>query len=129
MKPEIVALCEYASDHNGHLTIVDAFDAIKAEKFPWRAYFSVAAKIDMSGAKTEYQTVRLSIVCPENEGEEAIFETSSHLPHINDKGKINLVASFKGLIFKQAGIYRFQIYFDNDMVVNHSFKVERNGKY
>lgn len=122
MKVEISTLCEYASEHNGRLTIVDTFDTISALKFPWRAYFHFAAKINLEDNLADYKKIRMLIV--ESEGEHRpLFETEGVYSNIAGAEKMNLVAGFKGIIFDQPGQYCFQVFFDDDPVVNHPFKL------
>lgn len=120
MKPEIITLCEYASEHNGQLTIVNTFDALVATKFPWRAYFHVAAKINIIDCAKHYGTVKMFIVS--NNSGSIIFEASS--PFTKEKiDKFNVVAGLKGLIFDQPGEYLLKLSLDNDMIVEYPFKV------
>ena len=122
MKVEISTLCEYASEHQGRLTIVDTFDTISALKFPWRAYFHFAAKINLEDNETDYQKIRMLIV--ESDGEHrTLFETEGVYDRFAGAEKMNLVAGFKGIIFNQPGQYCFQVFFDEDLVVNHPFKL------
>ena len=129
MKVEISSLCEYASERQGHLTIVDTFDVINAMKFPWRAYFYYVAKIDVNDDSLQnYQTITMSIINKDNG--DKLFETSNPLNKIHKSDKLNLVAGFKGLIFNKAGEYRLDVYFDKELVINHPFKVvvKKDGK-
>lgn len=122
MKSEILTLCEYASEHNGHLTIVDTFDAIIATKLPWRAYFSVASKIDLSDYAGEYKTVSMKVVSAKD-SDKVVFEASSPFNHPESFGKLNMVANFKGLIFEEPGEYLFRILFDATIIAECVFKV------
>lgn len=125
---EILTLCEYASEHEGRLTIIDTFDAIGATKFPWRAYFYVATKIGITHDLSDYKTISLKIFSL-TEPNKIVFETSSKFEPTKNLGKINLVAGFKGLIFENAGDYTFRICLDNDMIAECLFKVvlKENG--
>jgi len=122
MKSEIFTLCEYASEHNGHLTIVDTFDAIIATKLPWRAYFSVASKIDLNDYAGEYETVSMRVVSAKDL-DKVVFEASSPFNHPESFGKLNMVANFKGLIFEESGEYLFRILFDSTIIAECAFKV------
>lgn len=128
MKLEICTLCEYASEHNGRLTIVDTFDAIAASKFPWRAYFHFAAKIDIEDNQKEYQKIRM-LILKSDDSREILFDTSGSYNHIDKAEKMNLLAGFKGIIFNTLGEYKFQVFFDDDLVIDHSFKlILKDGK-
>ena len=127
MKLEICTLCEYASEHNGRLTIVETFDAIVASKFPWRAYFHFAAKISIESDQKEYQKIRMLIM--KSESLEILFDTSGSYNYVDKTEKINLLAGFKGIIFSTPGEYKFQVYFDDDLVIDHPFKLMlKDGK-
>lgn len=120
MKSEIITLCEYASEHNGQLTIVDTFDVLTAAKFPWRAYFYVAAKIKMTNCLKHYNTIKISITFGASGA--TIFEAST--PFTKEKiDKFNVVAGLKGLIFDKQGEYLLNISLDNDIIAEHPFKV------
>lgn len=122
MVPEILTLCEFASDHNGSLTIADTIDAIVATKFPWRAYFYIAARINIADCPTDYKSISMKIVSSD-EAAKVIFETTSQFERPKDAGKISLVAGFKGLIFEKAGKYFFRIYLDNTIIGECTFMV------
>lgn len=122
MKSEVLALCEYASDHDGSLTIVDTFDNIMVAKLPWRAYFYVATRISFVDCEVDYKTVLLKIVSLD-EQEKVVFETTSPFNPPNELKKMNIVAGFKGLIFESAGEYCFRLYMDDNLINEYPFKV------
>lgn len=128
MKVEISTLCEYASEHSGQLTIVDTFDTIFASKFPWRAYFHFVAKINLEGTQKDYQTIRMAIV-KADDSRENLFEAHGAYRKDTNAEKMNLVAGLKGLIFNSPGEYRFLVFFDNDRVIDHPFRlILKDGK-
>lgn len=120
MNIEICTLCEYASEHEGRLTIVDTFDAILASKFPWRAYFHFALKINLEDGHKVHQKIKMLII---DEHQHVLFEADGPYNVHDGADKMNLVASFKGLIFNHPGLYRFQVLFDDDLSVDYPFKL------
>lgn len=122
MKVEISTLCEYAADHLGRLTIVDTFDTISAQKFPWRAYFHFAAKINLEDRSNDYQKIKMLII-KDDDNHEKLFEAESTLQKLSNSETMNLVAGLKGLIFNTSGQYLFQVIFDNETIINHPFRV------
>lgn len=126
MKPEIMTLCEYASENNGRLTIIDAFDTITATKFPWRAYFSIASRIDLSGCEIDCKNISMKIVSA-NDPSNVIFEAESPFERPKDFGKLNMVAGFKGLIFPESGDFLFKIKLDNADIAECPFRVINKG--
>lgn len=128
MKIEICTLCEYASEHQGRLTIVDTIDAIHALKFPWRAYFHFAARLNLEDNAKEYQQIKMRIV-KADDGNEILFETCGTYNIAVDTEKMNLLAGIKGIIFNNPGRYKFQVFFDDDSVIDYSFKlILKDGK-
>lgn len=128
MKIEICTLCEYASEHDGRLTIVDTFDTIVALKFPWRAYFHFVAKINIEDNQIDYQKIRM-LILNANDSQEILFDTSGSYSHNDTAEKMNLLAGFKGIIFNARGDYKFQVFFDDDLVIDHPFKlILKDGK-
>lgn len=122
MKPEIITLCEYASENNGRLTIVDTFDTIVAAKFPWRAYFSIALRVDLSGFDAECKNLSMKVVST-SDSSSLIFEAHSPFERPNNLGKLNVVAGFKGLIFNETGSFQFLVMLDDVVIAECPFKV------
>lgn len=120
MNIEICTLCEYASEHEGRLTIVDTFDAISASKFPWRAYFHFASKINFENEHKTYRKIKMIII---DDRQRVLFEADGPYEGHAEVDKMNLVAGFKGLIFDNPGVHRFQVLFDEDMIVDYPFKL------
>lgn len=127
MRTEIVTLCEYASENQGRLTIVDTFDTVRAAKLPWREYFFAVAKIVFDKQDRWPSKIGLIIVRA-GQQDEPIFETYSQdndsVSHVSANNKLNIVAGFKGLIFDSEGDYSFIVKFDNNVVLTHPFKVK-----
>lgn len=126
MRIDIVTLCEYASENEGKLTIVDTFDTIRAEKLPWREYFYAVAKIVLDKQDLWPSEIWL-LVEKDNHSEQPVFKTCFPQRKGNSpssgSNKLNIVAGFKGLIFEAEGDYNFLVKFDDRVIVNYSFKV------
>lgn len=121
MNSEILTLCDYASERDGKLTIVDTFDAIAATKFPWRAYFYIAARINVSDCVSDYKSITIRILSAVDK--KTTFEASEPCAPLKNVNKLNLVAGLKGFIFETAGDYTLQICLDETIVGEHTFKV------
>ena len=64
-----------------------------------------------------------------DESQEKLFEVQGAYKQIANAEKMNLVAGLKGLIFNSPGEYKFQVFFDGDMIVDHSFRlILKDGK-
>lgn len=122
MKPVILTLCEYASDHNGSLSIMDTFDTISASKFPWRAYFYMAAKISNDDHIGDFNNISINIF-PSSDPGDAVFKTSGPFEKGKDFKSLNIVTGFKGMIFNSPGDYILTICFDDTIIAELPFKV------
>ena len=118
-------MAEYVSNHNGKLTIIDTFDAIEAERFPWRAYFGIAVKIGLSAEDAGKDMLTIRIV--DDDGSK-IFDASTklNLPYGGTAGKLVIASNVKGLIFPKSGIYRFEIVSDSEPIGVFSFEVRNH---
>lgn len=122
MTPMILTLCEYASNHNGKLTIIDTFDVVAATKFPWRAYFYVAAKIDIMDTNVDFKKMLVRIV-PLEDSEKDVCEITNLLERSKKTKKLCFTIGFKGLIFSHPGKYSLRIFLDDTLAAECPFKV------
>ncbi len=126
MKIEISTICNYASNKSGSLTIVDTIDVISADKFPCKASFCFAAKINMEDVAKDYKTFVIQVVDIGNK-DEKLFEASGPINNLGDSGKpgakIQAALNFNGLIFNREGDYKIRILLDGEPVIDHPFKV------
>ena len=122
MNTEILTLCRYASNHGGHLSIIDTFDVIAASKFPWREYFYVAAKMNFSDDNENYKAISVVITSEDCPGK-VLFEALSDFVRPEGSKKLNIVAGIKGFIFEYAGNYSLNICLDGKAVASLPFKV------
>ena len=126
MTTELIALGEYVSNHNGRLTIVDTFDAIYAERFPWRAYFGIAVIFVLTPEDSTKEMLYMRIASERDDSE--IFNASTKLapPPDNKGGKLVIASNVKGLIFPAPGLYHLIISADADQVADFKFEVKGN---
>lgn len=125
MKVELLTLCEYAANNGGKLTIVDTIDEILVDKFPWRAYFGIAMKIDMTDSPDKGT---LSLAIHEANSTKNLFMSECHF---ESEGTTKIVAAgnVKGLIFQEAGTYIFSLSSEAEILGTISFLVrERSEK-
>ena len=127
MTVDIFALCDYAKNDNGRLTIVDTFDSIRAAKLPWRAYFGFALKLQVTPDDLDGNELTLKISNQANL-DVAIFETSTKLISGQKKGSLSIAGNLKGLIFEQAGSYDFIVFLNGQEIYSHPFMVEVENK-
>ena len=125
MTIELFALAEYVSNHNGRLTIIDTFDAIVAEKFPWRAYFGIAVKIGLSPEESSKDSLTMRILADDGM---VIFDaaTKLNLPDKEKAGKLVIASNVKGLIFPRSGNYSLEISSDSELIGRFLFEVKNH---
>lgn len=117
---ELFTLCEYATNSNGSLTIVNTLDKIVVGKLPWRAYFGFAIKGIIKHEQP--QNTRLSLTVFKDEEDQNIFETT--FPIIDKIGRFAAAGNLRGLIFEQEGIYVFKVASNNGLNIDYQFEVK-----
>ena len=125
MKVELFTLCDYVSNHNGHLTIIDTFETIEADKFPWRSYFGVALKVHLSNPQSE--VLKLNIYIHKDGNLERNFNATQEMT-VQDAHKMVMAGNIKGLIFDAPGIYHFKVSLEERQIVDYTFSVKQTGK-
>ncbi len=101
---------------------MDTFDTISATKFPWRAYFYMAAKIINDDQTGDYEKISIKIF-PSSKPDDVIFKTSGTFAKSKDFTSLNIVTGFKGMIFNSPGDYILTICFDDTVIAELPFKV------
>lgn len=127
MKVELFTLCDYVSNNEGSLTIIDTFETIEADKFPWRAYFGVALKVYLSNPQSE--TLKLNMHIHKSDSTDNIFNAMQEM-RIKDAHKMVMAGNIKGLIFDTPGLYHFVVSLEDKSIVDYAFLVKQsnNGK-
>lgn len=119
MTLELFTLCEYASNVEGKLTIVNTLDSIIAEKLPWRAYFGFAIK---GLIKQEHLVdTKLSLSIFQENSEATLFETT--FPVIDKIGRFAAAGNLRGLIFEREGNYIFRVSTTDGLNIDYQFAV------
>lgn len=122
MDIELFTLCEYASNTNGALTIVNTLDSFSAPKFPWRVYFGIALKANIISSLNDTSTIAFKIFKDDRE-DEAIFNTE--IPVKDVKGRFTAAGNIKGLILSSDGKYCFRVSLNGNTVKDYFFYVQK----
>lgn len=117
------ALCDYAKNDGGRLTIVDTFDNIRAEKLPWRAYFGFAMKLHVNPEDFNGKELILKIFNQEHP-DSPLFCTSTELASEGKKGQLSVAGNLKGLLFENTGVHDFKVYLDDHEIFTYTFSVD-----
>lgn len=121
---ELYTLCEYASNNDGSLTIVNTIDTINAAQFPWRAYFGVAVKANITEPLPDETTMAFTIF-KEDDPDNILFSTIS--PFGNTVGRFVAAGNIKGLIFQSPGKYCFRISIGDTLNKDYMFEVKNSN--
>lgn len=127
MVVDLFALCDYAKNDGGRLTIIDTFDNIRAEKLPWRAYFGFALRMIISPEDSNGKELSLKISSQEKP-DIPLFCTSTKLSLAGKKGFVSIAGNPKGLLFENAGRHVFKVFLDDQEIYSHSFNIELVAK-
>lgn len=122
MKIELFTLCEYSSNHDGSLTIVNTLDRIETDKLPWRAYFGFAIKgiILHSQPSDTILTFQIS----KKDSDKVLFQTT--FPIIDKIGRFAASGNLRGFIFEEEGDYLFQVSSNHGLNIDYPFIVVKN---
>lgn len=126
MKVTLFTLCNYASNNNGQLTIVDTLNSLSAVKFPWRAYFAIAVNIVFDGGLEGVKDFEMAIIKQGNKNK--IFSAVQKVDFSNAVKNLAVAANIKGLVFNSPGTYVFQVYIDGKILEQYPFEVSQNNK-
>lgn len=127
MAVDLFALCDYAKNDGGRLTIVDTFDNIKAEKLPWRAYFGFAIKMHVNFEELNGDELVLKILS-KAKPDSPLFCTSAKLSTDRKKGCISIAGNLKGLLFEKVGSHVFKVFLEGQEIFSRDFNVELINK-
>lgn len=121
MNIDLFTLCDYVSNHNGQLTIIDTFDSLNAHKFPWRAYFGIAVKMDIQKNITDNFNI---CIYKDDVPENKLFNMSTPF-NSKESGKFVFAGNIKGLIFEEAGLYHCTLCIGDSVIKDYEFHVNQ----
>lgn len=126
MNIEAFLLCDAATEQQGKLNVLGAFDNIYAKKVPtMHPACALAVRIRFDKIEEGNHSVRIQIidqdgnnVCPKLEGNISVRTMPGH-----DSTVANLVLNIQRLEFKQYGQYRVDLAIDNKIEGSLPFHV------
>ncbi|MEO8201801.1 MAG: hypothetical protein ABI679_14825 [Gemmatimonadota bacterium] len=115
MQVEIIALCDAASDYQGRLCLLGAFDVINAINFPaTHPHCAIALRLRFARIENGNHTVRLhfvdddgNLILPPLDGEIAVACAESV-----DSASTNLILGVQGLQLPRPGDYAINLAVD-----------------
>lgn len=122
----VATLCDTASENQGKLNVIGAFDAIIAQSFP--AGFSFTLALRFSFTAEDHGSHAFSIRLVDDSGEpntEAPNESKMDVnmpPGTTGFSTQNMITPLQGSI-KAAGIYHFDVHFDDRILAHVPLRV------
>lgn len=126
MNVEAFLLCDAATDQQGKLNVLGAFDNIFAGQLPAvHPACAVAARIRFQAIESGNHAVRMHVIDedghsigPKIEGNIAI-----HIGEDSDSGVVNLIFNVQGLKFEKHGKYRIDLAIDGNIQASLPLRV------
>ena len=115
MNIEAFLLCDAATDQNGKLNVLGAFDNIFAKETPTRhRACSIAARIRFSKSETGDHTVKIFIIDADGNaiGPKPEGGISVRIGEDADAVAVNLILNMQNLEFQQYGQYQIDLTID-----------------
>lgn len=117
MNIEAFILCDAATDQQGKLNILGAFDAIWAKKMPAiHSACAIALRIRFGRIEEGNHTVRIMII--DEDGKQIAPKLdgniSVRIPQDAGSSVVNLIFNIQGLEIKKYGTYRIDLAIDGD---------------
>ena len=124
MKVELFTLCEGAFNTNGRLTIVNTFEDIVSNQYPWRGQLGMALKIFVPKEEAGEHDLKISIEsCA---GSPKLHEMNAHMSFpTGEKANdihVALATNIQGLLLQTPGEYRVVVEMDGAVLHTCPFK-------
>lgn len=124
MKVELFTLCEGAFNTNGRLTIVNTFEDIVSNQYPWRSQLGMALKLGFLKDEMGEYDIKVSIL-PESGGQ-PMHEISAHLSYKQSVQAsdvhLAMATNIQGVVIPAAGIYKVDIRINDNLLQSFPFK-------
>ena len=124
MKVELFTLCEGAFNTNGRLTIVNTFEDIVSNQYPWRGQLGMALKVFVSKEEAGEHDLKLSIESAV--GNQKLHEMNAHMNFpTGEKAKdihVALATNIQGIILQAPGEYKVIVEMDGSALHLYQFK-------
>ena len=127
MGVDFFIVSEGAYNHDGSFTIVNTFDILKADKFPFKTNLGVSLKLSFNKTSVWEKDFKLKLYKIEDNQE--LYNLGGNMPEKQeDEGKLAMAANVQGLVIPSAGEYKMILFLGETPKAEYSFKVVENGK-
>lgn len=123
MKVELLAISEGAYNHNGRLTLVEAFDVMHVQRVPAEAAVGLAAKILFNPEDTGRHTMIIRVSHSGQQNAIADFNSEIDVPNDPEGGKLLMAANVRGFKIPFDGSYSLSLLIDGNEINSTTFKV------
>jgi hypothetical protein len=131
MNIEAFLLCDAATDQQGKLNVLGAFDTIFAPKLPAKhPACAIAARIRFERIEEGDHPIKLNIIDDDGKsiGPKLEGNVSVHTQNDADSSVINLILNIQGLEFKAYGQYRIDLAIDGQLQSSLPFYIREVPK-
>lgn len=114
MRVELFALCDFAQDVHGKLTVVGAFDTIVAPQVPvTHPFMCLAGRFRFQAHELGEHRVRIEFLDPRGRGFIQAMEQTLHFSElVDDTGALSLVLQLQSCPFKEWGKHLVRLFLD-----------------
>lgn len=123
MKVELLAISEGAYNHNGRLTLVEAFDVMHVQRVPAEAAVGLAVKIWFNPEDTGHHAMTIRVNHPDQQAPVADFNSEIDVPNDPEGGKLLMAANVRGFKIPFEGTYNLMLLVDGNEIYTTTFKV------
>lgn len=128
MNTEAFLLCDAATDQQGKLNILGAFDNIFVKAMPFRyPAFSIASRIRFKKNEEGEHLVKISIVDADGNpiGPKPEGKITVRVDDNIDSAVVNLILNIQGIEFKEYGRYQVDLIVDDNVYATLPLRVSR----
>lgn len=123
MKVEMLVVSEGAYNHNGRLTLVEAFDVMHVQRVPAEAAIGIATKILFSPEDVGHHAMMVRVSHPSQQNPIADFNSEIDVPNDPEGGKLLMAANVRGFKIPYVGTYNLSLLIDGNEIYTTTFKV------
>jgi hypothetical protein len=124
-KPKPVPLAIVICDHiiedraTGKKTLVGLFNSIAARSFPC-SHSSMSVFVSLTDGRGKYEC---ELVCRQEDNAQPLLQTKGPIEFADPNVIVDMHFALQGVTFPKAGLYSFEFYADEELVVERKFNV------
>lgn len=117
---QAIVICEkvITEESTQNKTLVSTFNSLWAHRFPFKRSLCVYATLTNGRGK-----IPISMQCIMNGKDEPVLRISGQIEFINQNQVVEMIFNLSEIIFESPGLYSFEIYADEGIVLEARFNV------